>query len=312
MLDRLANILSQLSKHLALITVVGSIFVFFSSYIYTYFFFKNINLSHNTIAMPIVFSAKTISFAMIFVMGYAVLFGFAFSEYNKNKTIYNNNLEKFYFSERTIRQTLLMSASIIALSIVILVNLCDIYIPSLTLALIFFELSICVVFFVFVICSNDKTCINYRKLYIENNKYIIRLVNIRYFGRLTFILLALILSVYVSEIANDGYNNSKNIIAGKPGNYEVTLDMEDSSNDFHNKTLMLLMQYEEKFYLIDKCNCDPIPRDYKACVYVIPDKAIISATIRKIPPPGGKREIGNISDCFTEYPRSLWRRYVAG
>ncbi len=93
------------------------------------------------------------------------------------------------------------------------------------------------------------------------------------------ILLLAILTIFVCLAVFAEYE-SIGMIKGEPGNYEVTFDFIEPNNYLSDKKLILVMNYDKNYYLVEKRSS--IPKDYSAPVHVIPDYAIKSATIRRI------------------------------
>jgi hypothetical protein len=269
--------LSNLSKHFALITVACSIFVFLSSYIYTIFFFKNIDIPYNTLVIPITFFLRPIILSVLIIvgtLGYTYLYCSKFI-HDPDKLID----EKYY-------QTIgVFFISIILLFITVFWFANN---PVLTfdeIKILFGFLFLIATFLIGIpklLPKKNNYRIKYKLFFIKNNLYTI----------LFFIILLVIF--YFQTLADLGTSDSEDLIKGRPGSYEVILDFVEPNSDLENKTLILLMQYGGNSYLVEKC--DPNISHNTAEVYMIPDHSIKSITIRKIPSPNSNSyDVRNIN-----------------
>lgn len=95
---------------------------------------------------------------------------------------------------------------------------------------------------------------------------------------LTYILIATPLLIFVFYIYPFGLgdNDAKELIEGQFGSLEITFNPIDKDDNISNKSLILIMQLNNNFYVVEKKNPSPI----QATSYIIPDREIKNATIK--------------------------------
>ena len=101
---------------------------------------------------------------------------------------------------------------------------------------------------------------------------------------------------FTSSLAN---SYSSNLIEGRPGNYEVKLDLNNLNCSLPDNTFILVMQHEGCLYLVQK----KVPAPKHSTLYVVPANKINYATINLIAP---ETEQVSIIGTFYNLTSSIW------
>jgi len=253
-----------ISNHsIALVTLGGSGYIFLCCYIYLCFYTSNIGIPFIAFNISAIFIIEPLFKFFIFFLLAAILFSFIIHPlYILDKqTFFDNSKYPFILS--------LFLCLLLGIDFDIILRIYGInsnYIFYLTFALI--ALSSSLIWYIFSYNTNFLSKLAKREINIK--------MNVFYLFTLIVILISSL--IFVAFIGN---NYATSLIQGHPGHYEVILDLEDFNGDLENKSLILVTKSGGNFYLVEKCVS--YPNNHTSCVYVVPDHAIKSAIIRKIP-----------------------------
>jgi len=95
------------------------------------------------------------------------------------------------------------------------------------------------------------------------------------FITLSFIFIFLI---FISIPSNLGNISAESLVRGDAGNLEVKLDLDNKSPDLLNKTLMLVIHSDSKYYLVEKN--ESVPKEVN--LYIIPDDQIKMIMVKPV------------------------------